>query len=169
MKTAILCTLMLLCGSLFAQDSGLYYNVERDGEGINLLRDGDTVVFYFYTYEPREGCWNIEVPEGGLVTEDNCGEQRWFLSGGDKLEDDGTLEGWLFAGLGTSYPKCLPDPNDPFLTICGEAHVVGRYIMSRYNDGWRMIVIPFGEILDKEDPLFNNVYEFTTLLFSADD
>jgi hypothetical protein len=149
-------------------DSGLFYNPERDGEGINLIRNGDHVVFYFYTYEPHETCWNIEIPEGGLVTEANCNEQRWFLSGGDKI-DDGIIEGWLYTGLGTGYPKCLPNPEDPFLTVCGEAHIVGRYIMARNLTGWRMVVVRVGDILDKEDPLFNQVFDFNTPLFMATD
>ena len=165
----LLILLLALSMPLMAQDSGLYYNVERDGEGINLIRNGDTVVFYLYTYENETGCWNIEIPETGLVNESNCGEQRWFLSGGDKIIDDSVIEGWLYMGIGTGYPKCIPDANDPFLSICGEAHIVGRYIMSRYNDGWRMIVLHFGEILGKEDHLYSTVFEFTTQLLVATD
>ena len=63
----------------------------------------------------------------------------------------------------------LQDVSKPFKATVGEAHIAGRYLMTRYNEGWRMIVIHFGEILDKEDPLFNQVYEFSTPLFLATD
>lgn len=168
MKYILAALLALMTLPAFAMDSGLYFNPERDGEGINLIRNGDKVVFYFYTYQPHERCWNVEVPEGSLVTDDNCNEQRWFLSAGDKLQED-TIEGWLYIGLGTGYPKCLPNPEDPFLSVCGDAHIIGRYIMARNQNGWRMIVVRVGEILDKEDPLFNQVFDFTTPLFMATD
>ena len=100
LMAAFIMVIMAFTGVAHAQDSGLYYNPERDGEGINLIRNKDTVVFYFYTYEPNEGCWNIEIPESGLVTEENCNEQRWFLCAGDALDAENSLEVWVFIGLG---------------------------------------------------------------------
>lgn len=171
MKYLVALILMFVTASAFSEgpDSGLYFNPERDGEGINLIRNGDVIVFYFFTYEPASECWNISIPDGGLVTEENCHEQRWFLSSGDIIEDDKVVEGWLYTAVGLGYPKCLVTPDNPFDSICGEAHIVGRYIMSRFNDGWRMIVIPFTEILDKEDALFGRVFEFTEKLLPASD
>jgi hypothetical protein len=168
MKYLIL-MLLLISTPLLAGDSGLYYNIERDGEGINLIRNGDQMVFYFYTYEPETVCTAINLPEDGLVRGDNCHAQRWFLNSGDFLIEDEEMEGWLYVGIGLLYPKCLVDAQDPFLRRCGEAHIVGRYIMSRYNDGWRMVVVRFGGILRVNDPLYTTVYEFNTPLFEATD
>ena len=164
--------LLLICGSAFAGDSGTYFNPERDGEGLQLTRSGDTVQFFFYTYDDHQGCYGLDIPDGGLANHDNCHETRWFLSSGDTIndKDDQPVEGWLYTGLGLHYPKCLLNPDDPFLSVCGQAYIAGRYLLARSGTGgWRMVVIKYGELLDKEDSLFNQVFEFNTLLFEATD
>ncbi|GAF68384.1 unnamed protein product, partial [marine sediment metagenome] len=111
---------------------------------------------------------NIEVPEGGLVSESICGEQRWFMIAGDKIIEDKALSGILYMGVGLDYPKCIPTAS-AFEKECGEAIAVGQYLMERYNNGWRMVIKRLGVVLAKDDPLFNRVWEFTTMLFKAND
>ena len=167
MKTLLL-FLLLVCSSAFALDSGTYYNPERDGEGLQLTRSGDLVQIFFYTYEPYQGCWNVELPDTGLVTRDNCHEQRFFMSGGDHIAAD-RVEGWLYSTVGLDYHIGIVDPLNPFLSRVGEAHVVGLYILERKDAGWRMVVVQFGDLLDGDDPLYTEVFEFSQVLLQPTD
>ena len=105
------------------------------------------------------------------MTEDNCHESRFFLTGGDTINDKDAIaaEGWLYIGLGVDYPKGVASPNDPFKSVVGEAHIVGRYLLSRSLTGWKMVVVHFGEVLDKDDPLYQTVFDFNTLIIPATD
>ena len=164
----LLITLLLLCGNLFAQDSGTYFNPERDGEGIQLTRNGDMVQIFFYTYEYHQGCWNLNQPDSGLVNEDNCHEQRYFMSGGDNIAND-RVEGWLYATVGLDYHIGIVDPLNPFRSRVGEAHIVGLYILERKDAGWRMVVVQFGDLLSENDPLYTEVFEFSQVLMQPTD
>jgi len=160
----------MVSSNAHAGDSGLYYDKDRDGDGIILTRNGNLVQFYLYTYDPYQGCWGINIPDGGLVTNGNCHENRWFLSSGDTLDEEKQeVSGFLYTAVGLNYPKGMPDPNDPFRVVVGEGHIVGLYILKREEDGWRLAVVRFGEILDKGDPMFGNVFELTEPLLKGTD
>ena len=166
---SVIIVALLFSMPLMAQDSGLYFNPERDGEGISLTRNGDTIQFMFWNYEPNENCYNIEIPNGGLVNEENCHEQRYFMSSGDPLTGDNFVDGWLYNTVGLNYPQGITDPVNPFVMHVGEPHIVGLYTLERQNNGWRLVVIQFGDVLNEDDPLYDSVYEFSTLLFPATD
>ena len=167
-KVLVFLLTIMSASPVLAGDSGLYYNAERDGEGILLLRNKDTVVNYFFTYEPHQGCWGITLPKGSRTTYDNCHEQRWFFSA-DEINDKGLVKGFLYAATGLDYPYGVPDPVNPFAAIIGEAQLVGLYVLQRSDTGWRMVVARVGEFLDEEDPLFDTVFDFQTPLFEATD
>ena len=180
-------TALFFSASTYAGDSGSYYDPDRDGEGLQLSRNGDIIQFFFYSYKPHYdysdslddygkygGCYGIELPKGGLATEENCSKNRWFYSAGDVIAKDGQqVEGWLYMGLGLDYPKGIPDVADPFKVRVGEGVLVGRYILQRTiginGAGWALVVIRFAEVLPKDDPVFNMVFSFNTLLFEAKD
>ena len=169
MRKYWLIAMLLVSVNLFAGDSGSYYNIERDGEGLQLSRSGDQVQFFFYTYDDWQGCPSLNIPKGGLVDSTNCHENRWFFSDANVIDEKrGTVEGWLYTGVGVNYPKGVVDPQDPFLSVVGQGYVVGRFILQRSGDGWRMVVVRFGNLLAKGDSLFSEVFEFNTMLFPAD-
>jgi hypothetical protein len=174
MRTILLTTLMALLFSVpvYAGDSASYYNPERDGIGIQLTRNGNEIQFFFYLYDDWQGCPGITVPEKGLVTEGNCHENRWFFTDANPINDKSAkdvIEGWLYMAHGVDTPECIPDPNDPFQDICGVGNIVGRFLMERSGDGWRFIIIQFGEILDKDDSIYSTIYDMNTKLFEATD
>ena len=106
--TSALVTLLALCFTfpVLAGDTGIYFDPNRDGEGIVLNRAGERVQFYFFTYEDADDCWNITIPESGLVTSDNCHETRWFLNSPATLSPDGLeASGYLYGVVGLNYPE----------------------------------------------------------------
>ena len=173
MKTRFLALLVLLLSApLFAGDSGSFYNPERDGLGIQLTRNGNQVQFFLYTYKDWQGCPGIDIPPKSLVTQGTCHLNRWFFTDANTINDKSSrdvIEGWLFIGLGVDYPECFPDPVDPFLSVCGVSAIVGRFLMERSGDGWRFIIIPFGDVLDNDDSLYSTVFDMNTPLFMATD
>lgn len=168
MRKYWLIAMLLVSANLFAGDSGIYFDSDRDGEGIVMTRNKNLIQIYVYTYDPWQGCPGITVPKGGLVTENTCYENRWFLTGGDTIDaDDMIVTGYMYMGLGLSYPKGIVDPKDPFKSIVGEAHIVGLYVMQRFGEGWRLAVVRFGTLLPKNDPLFSQIFEFTDRLLEG--
>jgi hypothetical protein len=166
--------LILLVSSLtaFAQGSGLYKDPDRYGEGISLTLNGNKVQFFFYTYDGNPGCFDeddvftVTIPEDFLVTNENCHENRWFLSGGDTLDESGVATGWFYTAFGLNYPEGLDDNDNPFQMNVGETQIVGVYVIERYDDGWRLVVTRWGDVLHEDDPLFERVYYFRGLIFA---
>lgn len=169
MKRLFFLALLTFSLAAFAQDSGLYFNLERDGEGLVLTRNGEFVQFFLYVYSEHQGCYGISVPDGGLVDEGNCHEAIWYLSSGDMMENEDRVEGWLYIPLGLDYSDGITKPANPFASTVGEAHIVGLYILERHEAGWRLKVVRFGEILDEDDDLFDRIYEFKDPLLMGTD
>ena len=151
-----------------AGDSGLYYDQSRNGEGISILRNGDTVALYFYTYG-AEHC-DAADPQVSPSLGEICtfSGQRWFFAVDTYSEFQQSLTGSLFITRGLEYPDGLSGEN-PFVSTVGEAEIVGRYTLVRGGDGWQMFVTRFGTALDEDDFLFSRVFNFTTLLLEATD
>lgn len=159
--------LVVLAGSAIAQDSGLYYNPARSGEGLSLHRSGDRVVGFIFTYGGVESETPASIPpwvSPQVPLEEPLNGQRWFLISGDTLIDDTYAEGILYSTGGINYPVKL-HPND-----IGAAVPVGEYVLSRYEDGWELLVAPLeGGPLLEDDPLFTVHFLFGELLFRSGD
>ncbi len=151
----------------YAGDSGLYYDESRNGEGITLLRDGDTIVLYFFTYG-SEVCGEPVVSPS--LPGENCiaDGQRWFFAVDNYNEIQQSLTGSLFITVGREYPNGIFGDN-PLVSTVGESEIVGRYTLIQGGDGWQMFVTRFGTALDEDDFLFSRVFSFTSLLFEAVD
>lgn len=158
-------TAFCLTPVVIAGDSGLYYDQSRNGEGITLLRNGDTVVFYFFTYGAKTCGEPVVSPS--LPGEDCIADgQRWFFAADTFNEFQQSVTGSLFITAGVEYPEGLTGENLLMSTV-GEAEIVGRYMLVRGGDGWHLFVTRFGPALDEEDFLFSRVFNFTTLLLEA--
>jgi hypothetical protein len=170
MMTKLLTLLLSLFATCaMAGDTGLYTDETRYGEGITLVRNGDIVQFFLFTYEPNSECWNFEnLPEVTDWSEHTCHEQRWFLTGGDELTGD-TVSGFLFSTVGIDYPEGGSDPDDPFASVVGDDFVIGQYILRRQGTGWRMVVFPVGIALSADDPLYNTTFNFNLVVLKAND
>jgi len=168
-KYLIALTLWLVALTAVAQDSGLYMDETRFGEGITITRNGDILQFFFFTYEPQPECWNfLNLPEVTDWAEHDCHEARWFLSGGDELIGD-TVTGFLYQTVGIDYPEGIADPDDPFATTVGDDFVIGLYILRRQGEGWRLVVFPVGDALPIDDILFTTTFDFNHAILHAND
>lgn len=160
MKAFLIVVLMAFSLAAWAGDSGLYFNPDRNGEGISLQRNGDTVVTYFYTYG-AETCPDPDLPTVSPVPDEIvCGHdgQRWFLAVDDIVGN--VVSGLLYITEGQNYPGS---------GTVGDETPVGTYTLVRDGDGWAMAVNRFGPALDADDYIFATIFEFTTKLLSATD
>lgn len=164
-----LLAMLVFTSPVIAGDSGIYFNFDRSGEGITLVRHDDTLQFSFFSFKPWQGCPGIDIPYYTLLTEENCHFSRWFISGADPIIGDNAVTGDLFIGLGFDYPDGIPDYGNPFGVLVGDGFKVGTYTLQRFQGGWRLAVTRYGAILDVDDPLYTTIYEFTTFLYPGDD
>jgi hypothetical protein len=163
--------LALFMSTAMAGDSGLYKDETRSGEGITMTRNGNTIQIFFFTYEPNDGCWNFYdegLPDVVDWDDYDCHEQRWFLTGGNLLIGD-TVTGYMYMTVGIDYPDGYVSPTDPFVSVVGEDFVVGLYVLKRQGDGWRMVVLPIGDDLSSDDPLYNTTYDFSKVILLTDE
>ncbi len=164
----ILLFAMVAAAPIYAADTGLFYDAERDGEGLLVMRDERLIVTYFFTYGASSCDEDYKPDVGPLLPEFyDCGNQgqRWFFTSDKWNGEDMEATGFIFMASGVDYPKGIPDVTNPFVQIVGEAIPVGVYILRPAGDGYQMLVVPYGDRLDKDDPLYNRIYQFTTLLF----
>ena len=163
----LLFTLILFSTSLFAGDSGLYFNAFETGEGMSCARDGNRMSCFIFTYGDF-GCDKYE----DFDVADGCefNGTRWFFTSGDEInaaEDE--VQGLLFTGHGINYPFGEPRLDNPFVTEVGEAVAIGYYRLTRWDSGWIMIVERIGTFLPEHDILYTRNFEFTDLLMKATD
>lgn len=174
-----LLTLLFVAGMASANDSGLYYDELRNGEGILLLRNHETFVVYFFTYGAYECIYKDESDQdNGSICDYNG--QRWFYASvapepEDDEEpstdtfDDSQFGGVMYATMGINYPEGEPHDLIPFVHNVGESIEIGKFVMRRNLDGWLMDVAPVGEYLDKDDPIYTRIFKFEKVLFKADE
>jgi hypothetical protein len=157
---------VVLAGTVHATDSGIYFDLERGGEGISLHRDGDRVVVYLFTYGQAEQEVPVNLPpwvSPQVPLENPLNGQRWFLMS-DLLVDDTTMTGIVYQSGGINYPVKL-HPND-----IAAAVAVGNYELTRAGDGWQLVIVPTADSpLDDDDPLFTVSWVFGTRLFISGD
>ena len=170
MKYFLIGLLLLASGLAYARDtssdSGLYFNPDRDGEGLALHRSGKTVAAFVFTYGGAEA--EVPQPIGPFFSpqiplDEPLNGQRWFMISGDPLIGD-VATGILYITGGVNYPDVLQP-----LSI-GTAEAVGNYELSRNGDGWDLIVVrSSGSRLAADDPLYTVDFSFDTLLFESGD
>ena len=170
MKYFFLSLLLLLIPTVaMSETTGLFYDSERSGEGIMVMRDERRIVTYFYTYGDSD-CDKSYTPDVGPVLQEyyDCTQQgqRWFFGVDNWNEVDEEATGFLFMTAGYNYPEGIPKPTNPFGVDIGEAIAVGVYIMRPAGDGYQMLIVPYGDTLAKDDPLYGRIYQFTDLLFA---
>ena len=159
--------LLLVSFSLFAGDSGSYFDTDRSGEGLILQRDGDTMLFFFFTYGGESECGEPTVSPSLPLFSCMLNGQRWFFGSGTYNELAQSLTGSLYITEGIDYPDTVFKVDGG--GDVGDATVIGRYTLVREGKGWLMFVTRFGNTLGADDPLFAEVYNFVTPMFKATD
>lgn len=172
MKYLLTILLTLFTLPAMAGDSGMYMDLARPGEGMLLQRNESNVVFFLFTFG-AEGCYGYEFPSVGpfLDPEYDCYRQggRWFYANDLHFRDDTQLSGFLYMAYGTNWPNGIQDLQNPFIDTVSESFAVAVYTMIRSDQGWRISIQPFGNLLAPDDPIFSRVWDYTTQLFDASD
>ncbi len=158
---------LCMCHPVFAQDSGMYFDAERSGEGILLMRDKDAnMTLFLFTFGGE--CNYIEPSVSPSESECDTNGQRWFWGSGKYDPNLDQVKAEFFIVTGVSYPDGDMDPFDPFIQNVGKAREVGEFTLRRTGDGWRLFVDRDNEDwLEEEDVLYSRIWTFTTLLFQA--
>lgn len=170
MKKLVL--LMLLMPMMVLAQSGLYFNPDRNGEGITLTTDGDLYVTYFFTYGGYQ-CDTIREPtvSPSLPPEEPCdlNGQRWFFGADLYKKDKDLVEGTFYMTTGVDYPEGALSNDNPFGVDVGQAIPVGNYALRARGEGYQLRVFQLDEnaVLPDDDYLFEVIFDFNTLLFGA--
>jgi len=165
MKYLLTLILLLFTVPAVAQ-TGIYYDMERNGEGITVfnwtnLHKEQVVTFYFYTYD-----------------EDN--NQRWFFASDAWSGKQST--GKLHITKGVKYPEGVPsdEPFEEDVVIVGVPTEVGDYTLILGEEGGYLLWVeqleddvgpvvspsrPEG-IVDDTDYLYDRAWFFTDTLIS---
>jgi len=164
MKTFLLSCLLFLTSfcavsTVAADDSGLFYDPDRQGEGIVVTKFNDLVAFYFFTYGglycgEDTDVYPSPLPEWYVEGCDYNG-QRWFL-GVNEMDGD-TVTGDLYMTHGLFYPHGI-------VHNVGQETVVGHYLLIRMGSGWVLDVDRVGDALPSWDWIFNSNYDFSNHL-----
>ena len=171
-------SLLFVAGMVSAQDSGLYYDELRNGEGILLLKSGDINVLYFFTYGAHECDEVAELASVNGTNGPSCdyNGQRWFYAVSEPEDDeepstdsDHEFGGTMYMTMGINYPEGEPHDLIPFVHNVGKNIAIGKFLLRRNLDGWLMDVAPVGDALDDDDFIFERIFKFEKRLFAVDE
>lgn len=135
MKNWFIATLasIFLIGTAYAADTGVWYNPERNGDGINLITKDATVVLYYYTYRDDVKLIPPSVsPEPPVVDPIAPNTATWYLGLAHDYDGE-SASGILYIGEAYSYPEV-------FDNAVGEAAEVGTFTLLRDGEGWTLKV-----------------------------
>ena len=110
--------------------------------------------------EDVEVCVSAEATS--IEKECDLNGQRWFFAADDF--DGKSATGLFYSAQGINFPKGVLNPEIWGGVHVGEVKVVGIYLMEWDGVGYTMTVVPFGDV-DPTDPIYQQVYTFTTQLF----
>ena len=155
--------LLIVAGPAFAQEtfSGLFFDPERDGEGVLLFEQAGIIQFNFFTCIER--CRRRNYEDEGLILEgvkgyDFCRpQQAWYITGTHPL-----VSGQAIGPLYTSVPYNQDEDVDALLADVVD---VGLFVLTQTATGFDMIVLQTGNALDEDADIYHRTYHFTSYLF----
>ena len=110
-------------------DTGLWYNPERTGEGINLISQDKTLVVFFYTYRDLVTVIPPVVSPALPVQPSVCpNTTAWYIGQADNFDGE-TASGVLYGAEGIDYPRTVE-------SYAGLIEEVGTFTLLRDGDGW---------------------------------
>ena len=162
----LLLILILLASSAMANDSGVFGNPDKLGEGIVVTHGKHSLIhFFFFTHSPLE-CVTIPaviLKEVEVVPKhDHCtgGQPIWYLTEGEHWNGHEAI-GLLYQYTAYDYPFEI-DGN------LGEEEAVAIFILEKVETsettfGFRLAITPFGKT-----PIDPAVHLFSVRMFGAD-
>lgn len=168
MKSAskfILAAILLLFASttLYAQDDGLFYDVDRDGEGLIVLKRDNIVQFSFFSYIER--CRHRYFDSEAFIEDKSynwCRKQQiWYITGQHPI-----VEGQAQGPLYTANPYDHED--DDLDTLLADVVDVGLFVLTKTPTGYDMIVLQTGNILHPDADIYHRTFKFRQYLFGRE-
>ena len=163
MKTLIVLLVTLLLSSpLYAhpQENGLFYNPDRNGEGMNIYTRDGRVQFTLYTFIRR--CHNKQFEDEFFIVDEDfdwCRKQQaWFFTGAHPLTD-GEASGILF--IGNPYDDIDFFDLARFLSV-------GVFFLTETDTGYILRVVCTEDALDKQADICGRTFDFNTYLYGPE-
>ena len=154
MKNLFLILLLLVSFSAQAQN-GFFSNPDRDGEGVIITVQGDTLALAFFTFWDETYSIPPEVivkPPLPITECPNC--PIWYVGAG--TFDKKFATGKLYTSVALEYPKTLDNSLD-------EKIYVGDFFIITHRGGWRL-EIDCAHWVPTNLYMCNNTFEFTNHL-----
>ena len=167
MKKLIL-ALLLTCFTmpLLAQDVGLFYDPDRDGEGLIMLKRDNMIQFNFFTFIHR--C-NHRFFDSELLIMDKSyrpcrRQQAWYVTGQHPIRD-GQATGVLYTANPDDRYYFSDEDDDPINTSLADVVDIGLFVLTQTPTGFDMIVLQTGNVLHPEADIYHRTYKFRQYLF----
>ena len=157
MKNILLGLTILLLSTMAVAESGFYHNPERDGEGVSVVIDGDTLAFAFFTYwDAKHAIPPIVSPPPPVLKPiipcHNC--PVWYVGTGVWV--DGASIGDMYMSSPIEYPLAV----DGNLDV---QFVVGQYLIVATATGYDLIV-NCNSVVPASMYMCNTTFTFNQLL-----
>ena len=167
MKTILLFILLTcLTGTAFAQDSGLFYDPSRDGEGLILNKRDHMIQFSFFTYIHR--CNNKYFADEALIRDEDYNhcrrQQAWYITGQHPMAN-GEATGVLYTA--NPHKRHYGHDDEPIETLLADVVDIGLFVLTKTPTGYDMIVLQTGDVLHPESDIYHRTYTFDQYLFGA--
>ena len=125
--------LFLLALPAMAADNGVWFNSERNGEGINLITRDEVALIYFFTYVDNT---DTIPPSGSPVPPEvpliNKNSTTWYLAVGFDYNGE-QATGDIYVAQARNYPIAIDG-------ALADAEKVGTFTLLRLDDGWLLDV-----------------------------
>ena len=161
-KILLIILLTCLSATAFAQTAGLFYDPDRDGEGIIVLKRQGVIQFSFFSYIKR--CNHRNFDEEAFIEDEGyrwCRKQQiWFITGQHPI-----VEGQAQGPLYTANPHERHDEDVD--TLLADVVDVGLFVLNKTATGYDMIVLQTGDVLDPDADIYHRTHHFRQYLFGA--
>ena len=165
MKKIIL-AILLTCIALpaMAQEMGLFFDPDRDGEGIILLKREQMIQFSFFTYihRCRHRYFDGEATIRDLEFQYCRRQQVWYITGQHPLAN-GQSTGVLYTA--NPYDNLYGDDDEPIDTLLADVVDIGLFVLTQTATGFNMIVLQTGDVLHPDADIYHRTYQFSQYLF----
>jgi hypothetical protein len=124
---------LFLFGTAQAADTGVWYNPDRSGEGINLITRNQTLVLFFYTYRDELHAVPPSVsPAPPAIPQEAPNTTTWYIGQAENWDGE-SATGYLYAAEAFNYPFAVEFD-------VGATEAVGKFELVKDGEGWLLEV-----------------------------